>query len=466
MKELFALGLGILFSLGLSAQPDFGFEVKPYKGAWLEHYMHLHQNPELSLMEKETSAYLYDKIKSLNYVVRKDEKGYGFVAILKNGLGPTLLYRTDMDALPIEEKTGLSFASNAIVEDAYGQLQPAMHACGHDMHMSIWLGVAEYLSKNRHLWGGTLVLVAQQAEEIGQGAKMLLDWGLYRLVPEVDMAIALHVSPELPVGTIGLREGFMMANVDMVDITVYGRGGHGANPHETVDPVVLAARLVLELQTIVSREISPIKPAVLTVGAIHGGSKGNVIPDSVVLNLTLRSFEEEVRAQMLSAIQRKTQALAMSAGLPADKSPKVHRRDEKVEALYNHPPLVQQLREIYLDSIEVQGKDSTKKKMAKTPVVEVDPQMVGEDFAYYGLTEEQVPIAMMWLGSVSKEKYLQSQFGEGYLPPLHSAYYSPDYENTLLFGVQAMLKAITGLMHVDNGKSLRERARSQQRSGR
>jgi hippurate hydrolase len=466
MKRTIAIITWILFSLGLSGQQDYGFEVQQFKDKWLDNYEHLHQNPELSLMERKTSEFLYDKIRSLNFVIRRDEKGYGFVAILKNGLGPTLMYRTDMDALPMEEKTGLPYASKAMVEDVLGQLQPAMHACGHDMHMSIWLGVAEYLSKNRHLWGGTLVMVAQQAEEVGKGAKQLLDWGLYRLVPDIDMAIALHVAPDLPVGSLGLREGYMMANVDMVDITVYGRGGHGANPHETIDPVVLAARLILDLQSIVSREISPIKPAVLSIGAIHGGSKGNVIPDSIVLSLTLRSFHQEVRTQMIEAIERKCIASAMSAGLPSNKVPKVTLRDEKVEALYNNPELVQQLRQIFIDSTEIIDKDSLKKKIAITPVVEVEPQMVGEDFAYYGLTEEKVPIVMMWLGSVSEEKFNLSQSSDVFLPPLHSAYYYPDAENTLLFGVQAMLRAITGLMHVDNGKAIRERNRNQQRGGR
>lgn len=420
-----------------------GQEVKidSYIDSWKENYRHLHANPELSLREKETSEFLMDKIKKLSFVIRKDPEGYGFVAIMQNGIGPTVLYRTDMDALPIKEKTGLAFASKEVVKGEDGTDIPVMHACGHDMHMAIWLGVAEYLSNNKHTWSGTLVLVAQQAEEIGQGALKLLDWGIYKMINKVDYALAYHVSPSLPVGTIGMNSGYIMANVDMVDITVLGKGGHGASPHTAVDPILLASGLIIEFQTIISRELSPIDPAVITVGAIHGGSKGNIIPDSVNMSLTLRSFDPAVRRQLLDAISRKCIAVAVGAGLPEDKMPRITVRNEKVPALYNDPELVDKLNEILKDSLDKQN------------IVKTKPLMVGEDFAYYGLTDEKVPLAMIWLGSVSKEKYEAVSGSAETLTSLHSSEYYPDLEGTLTYGVEKMIQAIRGLMAVKNGRN-------------
>ncbi len=441
-KTLNIFTIILVISLVIEANPSYSQEIniESYMNSWKDNYKHLHASPELSLQEKETSEFLLNKIKKLSYVIRKDPNGYGFVAIMQNGIGPTIMYRTDMDALPIKEKTALPFASNVVIKGEDGTDIPVMHACGHDMHMSIWLGVAEYLSNHKELWSGTLVLVAQQAEEIGQGALKLLDWGIYKMMDKVDYALAYHVSPTLPVGKIGLNSGYIMANVDMVDITVFGKGGHGASPHTAIDPILLASRLILDFQTIISRELSPIDPAVITVGAIHGGTKGNIIPDSVNLSLTVRSFYPAVRRQLLDAITLKCNAAAQGAGLSENKMPRITIRNEKVPALYNDPILVDKLNYIFRDTSE-----------SKT-VVQTKPLMVGEDFAYYGLTDEKVPIAMIWLGSVEQSKYDEYQASGENLPSLHSSEYYPHLDGTLSEGVEKMVQAITGLMAVRNGR--------------
>lgn len=416
-----------------------GYEFRTLSKQYIQHYEYLHQNPELSSFEEQTSKYLYDKLRKLNFIIRK-ESGHGFVAIMRNGVGPTVLYRTDMDALPILEKTGLPYASTQLVQNEKNELVPVMHACGHDMHMAIWLGVAEYMARNKDKWAGTLVLVAQSAEETGKGAKELIDWGLYKNFDKVDYALAFHVSPVLPVGQIGLNSGYIMANVDMMDITVYGRGGHGAKPHTTVDPVYLSSKLIVDFQSIVSRELSPIEPGVISVGAIHGGNLGNIIPDSVHLKLTLRSFTPQTRKLLIDGIQRKCQALAIASDLPAELYPKIRLQDNHVPALYNDPDLIEELNRIFQDSINA-------------IVVKTDPQMVGEDFAYYGLTPENVPLAMIWLGSISKEDYKNYTENNIKLPSLHSSYYYPDAEKTLYFGMKYMAKALIGLMHANGSKA-------------
>ena len=293
--------------------------------AYLESlYKHCHRNPELSFYEKETAARMAAELRQIGFEVTEGVGGYGVVGVLRNGEGPTVLVRADMDALPIEEATGLPYASEVTTKDEAGMEVGVMHACGHDVHMTVWTGTARQLAERKDEWSGTLLFIGQPAEERAGGAKAMLNDGLYERFPVPDHALALHVSANLEAGTVGYCPEYALANVDMMDITVYGRGGHGAYPHTTIDPVTLASRMVVALQTVVSREISPLEPAVVTVGAIHGGTKGNVIPDQVELQLTLRSYTDEVRQAVIDKIKRICNGVAMSAGLPEDTIPQSH----------------------------------------------------------------------------------------------------------------------------------------------
>ncbi len=277
-------------------------------------YRHFHQHPELSFQEKETAARLAQELKSAGYDVTTGVGGTGVVGLLKNGPGPTLMLRTDLDALPVTESTNLAYSSKVKVKQPSGTETGVMHACGHDIHITNLIGVARYLAANRDRWSGTLMLIGQPAEEVGNGAKKMLDDGLFEKFPKPDYAVALHVDGSLATGKVGYRAGFAQANVDSVDITLHGRGGHGAAPHTTVDPVVMAAKLILDLQTLVSRETNPIEPAVVTVGSIHAGTKHNIIPEDCKLQLTVRSYSDKVREHLLDGIRRKAKAVAASAG--------------------------------------------------------------------------------------------------------------------------------------------------------
>ena len=265
---------------------------------------YLHSHPELSFQEKETAERMEQELKKIGFAVTKNVGGYGVVGVLKNGDGPTIMVRADMDALPVEEQTGLDYASKVRTKDDQGNEVNVMHACGHDIHMTVFIGTARLLNQMKNDWQGTIVMVAQPAEERGGGAKAMLTDGLFSKFPRPDYAVALHVSPTLPAGSVGLVEGYALANVDAVDVTIFGVGGHGAVPEATIDPVVLSARLVLALQTIVSRELAPINPAVVTVGSIHGGTKHNIIPEEVHLQLTVRSYSDEVRDHIMKSIKK------------------------------------------------------------------------------------------------------------------------------------------------------------------
>src|SRR5438132_6204727 len=284
-------------------------------------YLDLHQNPELSFHEEKTAAKLADRLRALGFEVTTGIAGTGVVGLLRNGAGPTVMIRTDLDALPVEEKTGLPYASKATTKDNSGATVPVMHACGHDVHMSSWIGTATLLSKGRDRWRGTLMMVGQPAEEMGGGARKMLADGLFTKFPKPDFAIAFHDNADMLAGQIAAVPGYALANVDSVDITIYGKGGHGAYPHMTVDPIVIAARTVVALQTIVGRANNPLDPAVATAGGIHGGTKHNVIPDEVKLQLTVRSYKDDVRKHLLEAIARIAKGEAAAAGAP--KEPKI-----------------------------------------------------------------------------------------------------------------------------------------------
>ena len=394
----------------------------------VEFYRELHANPELSFQEEKTAARLVEKWEQAGLEVTVKVGGHGVVGILPNGSGPTVMLRTDMDALPVREATGLVYASQVTVEGDQGSPVGVMHACGHDIHMANLTAVARYLSENRDLWKGTLMLVGQPAEERGAGAAAMLDDGLFRRFSKPDYAVALHVDPHLAAGKVGYRSGFSLANVDSVDIKIHGRGGHGAYPHTTIDPIVQAAELVLSLQTIVSREVKPIEPAVVTVGSIHGGTKHNVIGDMCELQLTVRSYTDEVRTQIHDAIRRRTKAIAMAYNAP---EPEVSI-SEGTPSLWNDPDLSRRLSRVFESVI---GKEN---------VSEAEPSMGGEDFSRYG--KAGVPILMFRLGAVDGKRLERyRQIGQP-SPSLHSPTFYPDAEQALATGFSVLSAAALELL--------------------
>ena len=384
-------------------------------------YIDLHQSPELSKQEEKTAAKLADRLGRLGYQVTTGVGGNGVVAVMRNGSGPTLMLRADMDALPVLENTGLPYASKAVGKGSAGTAVPVMHACGHDVHMTSLLGAATLLSRMKDRWSGTLLLIGQPAEETGTGAEAMLKDGLYTRFPKPNFAVSLHDSADLPSGQIGYTPGFALASVDSVDIVIFGRGGHGAYPHRTVDPIVIAARTVLALQTIVARENNPLDPAVVTVGSIHGGSKHNVIPDEVKLQLTVRTYKDEVRKKVLSAIERIAKAEASAAG--ATKEPKV-TVSESIGATYNDPALTKRIVGIL------------SKEIGAANVVEKPPVMGGEDFGAFG--RAGVPAMQFAVGAVEPQKYKKAMAEGTPLPTLHSSEFAPDRERTLRTGVTSL----------------------------
>lgn len=399
----------------------------------LKLYQHLHANPEISFQEEKTGQRLGAEMKKLGFEVVQNVGGYGVVCVLKNGKGPTVLVRTDTDALPVKEATGLPFASTRTTTDDLGKTVPTMHACAHDVHMACWTGVARVMTKLNKEWSGTLVFIAQPAEERGAGARAMLADGLFKKFPLPDYCLALHVSADQPAGTLGYTSGFAMANVDSVDITVRGVGGHGSQPQSAKDPIVLAAQIVLALQTIVSREIHPLDPAVVTVGSIHGGTKHNIIPDDVHLQLTLRSYSDEVREKLIASIKRIVKGQAMAAGLSEEKHPMVKVKDEYTPAAYNDPKLVAKVNGVF------------EKWFGKDVLIERKPTMGGEDFGRYGRTEHKIPVYMFRLGGVSSSVMKRAQALGQPLPSLHSAKFAPDTA-CIRTGVTAMSAAVLELL--------------------
>lgn len=398
-------------------------------------YSDLHAHPELSLMEEKTAAKLAAELRAVGFEVTEKFGGHGIVGVLKNGPGPTLLVRADLDGLPLLEETGVPYASTTRVTDLAGKEVPTMHACGHDLHMTIFTGTARQLAAHRDRWSGTLVFVGQPAEERGIGARAMLKAGLYQKFPKPDFALAVHDSATLPAGTIGILEGFNWANVDTAEITVRGAGGHGAYPHATKDPIVLAARIVTTLQTIVSRETRPLDPAVVTVGSIHGGTKSNIIPDEVKLSLTLRSYSETVRRHTIDAVKRICRGEAIAAGLAEDRMPIVEILEgEFTPASYNDPALTRRVRNVLTPWLGAER------------VVGIDPEMGGEDFGQFGRTTEKVPICMFRVGAVDPVKFAESQRTGAPLPSLHSSKFAPLPEPAIKTGVTALTAAALDLL--------------------
>jgi hippurate hydrolase len=391
-------------------------------------YEQLHAAPELSFQEEKTAARLAAELKQVGAEVTTGVGRHGVVGLLRNGAGPVVLVRTDLDALPVTEATGLPYASSVKAKDKNGNDVGVMHACGHDIHITCLVGTARFLAANREAWRGTVMFIGQPAEEIGAGALAMLKDGLFTKFPRPDYGLALHVDAGMPAGKVGFRAGYFLANVDSVDITMRGKGGHGAYPQTTIDPIVQASHLVLDLQTIVSRENSPFEPAVITVGSIRGGSKHNIIPDECRLQVTVRSYSDKVRQKLHDAIRRKAKAVAAGAGAP---DPKVEFSDA-TPATFNDERLVERLVPVF------------RGVLGDRNVVPVEPSMGGEDFSQYGLAG--VPIFMFRLGSVSPERIAEFFAAAKPLPSLHSAEYAPEPRETIATGVTAMTAALLDLL--------------------
>jgi len=409
-------------------------EVKKQTVSMTELCRVLHQNPELSLQEFETSKRMAAELRKAGFEVTENFGGNNVVGVLKNGEGPVVMLRTDMDALPIEEKTGLKFASTKTAKNNDGDDVAVMHACGHDIHMSVWAGTIHTLAALKNEWKGTLLVIAQQAEEISGGAGLAIETGLFTKFPKPDYALAYHINPELESGKIGLVGGPIFAGVKTAEIIVYGKGGHGAYPEKCIDPIVIASRIVLDLQTIVSREISPLEPIVVTVGSIHGGTRPNIIPDEVKMQLTLRYYSDEAILKVISAIERISRSAAQMAGMPEDQLPKVSVSAVDTPPVLNNPELSEKIKGFVSETIGVEN------------IVKTSPAMVGEDFGKYGYTAEKIPIYLIGLGSTNPELMKQLKV-EGKTPfPLHSPQLNPDYEKTIETGIKAMVGNVIGLM--------------------
>jgi hippurate hydrolase len=391
-------------------------------------YRHLHAHPELSLQEKQTAERVAAELQAAGCDVTTGVGGHGVVAVLRNGDGPTLLLRADMDGLPVVEQTGLDYASVATATDPAGKAVGVMHACGHDVHMTVLIGAVRYLAGHRDRWRGTLVAIGQPAEERMRGARAMLEDGLFERFPRPTYGLALHVDSALAAGKVGVRSGFTLANSDSIDITVKGVGGHGAYPHTTVDPIVQAADLVLALQTIVSREVKPTEPAVITVGSIHGGTKHNIIGDSCQLQLTVRSYSDDVRTQLLAAIERKAKAVAASYRAP---EPTITVA-EGTPAVFNDRDLATRVGAAF------------RRVLGDERVTEAEQSMGGEDFSLFG--RAGVPIVMYRLGAVEEPRLARYESLGRPPPSLHSATFFPDAEPTLGTGVLTMVTAAVELL--------------------
>jgi hippurate hydrolase len=434
------LGASALALAGAPAQAD---ELRDAVAADLpvlvELYKDLHANPELSFQEVETAAKLAARARALGFEVTEGVGKTGVVAVMRNGAGPTVMLRADMDGLPVIEQTGLPYASKRRAVPATGIETGVMHACGHDTHMAAWVGTAQQLVARRDQWSGTLVMILQPAEEIGEGAKAMLDDGLYTRFPKPDYVLAFHDAAQAPAGMIGYAKGFALANVDSVDIVVPGVGGHGAYPHTTKDPVVLASAIVMRLQTLVSRELNPTDSAVVTVGSFQAGSKHNIIPDEARLQITVRSYSDENRKQLLDGIARIARGEAIAAGMPEDKLPRVTVSDPYTPATYNTAALTERVAGLLKPRFE--GR-----------VSEVPAVMGGEDFSqFYRADRENVESLILWVGGVRAAEWEKAQKGEITLPSLHSSFWAPDAPVVIATATEALTAATLDLMAKKGG---------------
>ncbi len=429
MKLAIVAGLAAMTISNAAPAAALGDAIRADMPQLMALYRDLHANPELSNQEVRTPAKLAPEMRKLGFQVTEHVGKTGVVAVMKNGSGPVLLIRADMDALPVTEQTGLPFASKVRAKTADGVDTGVMHACGHDTHVATWLGTARRLAAMKDQWSGTVVMVLQPAEEVGQGAKAMLADGLFTRFPKPDYLLAFHDSAELPAGTIGVTKGYALANIDSVDILVKGIGGHGAYPYTTKDPIVLASRIVTSLQTLVSRENNPLDPAVVTVGSFHAGTKHNIIPAEAKLQLTVRSYTPEVRKALIEGIRRIARGEAIAAGLPDDKMPVVTLADQSGNATFNTDPQSTHLLDLFASHF------------GASRVVQTKPIMASEDFSEYYLADKTKQSTIFWVGGVPKEKWDAVNGDTLKLPSLHSAFWAPDADAVISTATEAMTVA-------------------------
>ena len=427
--------LAALLAPAPAAADDLRDQIAVDLPALMATYRDLHANPELSFSEVRSAAIMAAAARKAGFAVTEKVGRTGIVAVLKNGPGPTLLIRADMDALPVVEQTGLAYASKVRATPASGIETGVMHACGHDTHMTAWIETARLLAARKADWSGTLVMIGQPAEETGQGAKAMLDNGLYTRFPKPDYALAFHDMSAVPAGVVAYASGPAMANVDSIDIEVSGIGGHGAAPHTTKDPIVLAAAIVMRLQTLVSRENDPLQPAVITVGSFHAGAKYNIISDSAKLQLTVRSFSDEQRDKLIAGIRRVAAAEAMASGLPEDLTPKITLGEGFTPALINEPGFAEQIIA------------PLRERFGETRVAKLPPIMAGEDFSRYRRADpEHIQSVMLWIGGERPETIAAAKRDGKTLPSLHSPFWAPDAEKVIATGAEALTSAAMRLM--------------------
>ncbi len=424
--------LFLFFAIATSsyAQTVTSKEVDAVYPAAHELYLDLHQNPELSSHETQTAAKLAARLRNLGYEVTEGVGGTGVVAILKNGAGPTVMLRTELDALPVEEKTGLAYASKVHAKDDAGRDVPVMHACGHDVHMAVLVGTADIMAHTKASWQGTLMLIGQPAEETISGAKRMIADGLFTRFPKPALGFALHVGNELPANQVGITPGIYNTNADSLRVTIYGKGGHGSAPQTAIDPIVIAAKTILSLQTIVSREVKPGEMAVVTVGYVRAGTKNNIIPDQAELGLTVRTYKADVRKQVLAAITRIINAESQAGGAP--KEPLIEHY-ESTDSVYNDPALAQRLR-VPLEAA-----------LGKENVITEGPITPSEDYAFF--VEQGVPSLYMNLGGANPQKYAEAKAAGVMLPSNHSPYFSPDAELAIHTGIKSEVAVLRNLLN-------------------
>ncbi len=438
MMRILWTGVAALALTMPAAAQDLGGEVQKQMPSLMDIYKDLHANPELSFMEVRSAGVLAAEARKLGFDVTEKVGGTGIVAVLKNGPGPVVLVRADMDALPVVEQTGLAGASKVRVTTKEGVETGVMHACGHDTHMTAWVGTARLMAANKDKWSGTLVMIGQPAEERGAGARMMLADGLYTRFPRPQYAIAFHDAAGFPAGMIGYTPGYALANVDSVDILVKGLGGHGAYPQATKDPIVLASRIVTTLQTLVSREISPLDSAVVTVGSFHAGAKHNIISDEARLQLTVRSYTDEVRAKLLDGIARIAKGEAIAAGIPDDKMPVVTvEKDEFTPAMFNTPDFTQEMAGFL------------KTRFGDKRVMQMPPVMGGEDFSRFSREENKdVKSLIIWVGGVPQAEFDAAKKEGRTLPSLHSPFWAPDAPAVISTATEALTAMAMKLMPI------------------
>lgn len=430
-NRLARLFVGI--SLVVSAWPQTAVTSKEVESVYPEArklYFDLHESPELSSHESQTAAKLASRLRNLGYEVTEHVGGTGVVALLRNGVGPTVMLRTELDALPVEENTGLAYASKVHSKDDSGRDVSVMHACGHDLHMAALVATATIMARSKDTWHGTLMLIGQPAEETLSGAKSMVADGFRTRFPKPDVGVALHVFNRLPAGQVEVGAGYQFSNSDALRITIYGKGGHGSQPHTTIDPIVVAARIILTLQTVVSREVKPGDIAVITVGYVQAGTKNNIIPDKGELGLSVRSYKPEIREQLLNAIARIVKAEAEAAG--ATRAPLIEHY-ETTDAVYNDPGLTQRLRGVLTSAL---GKNS---------VVEGEPELGSEDYSYF--IAQGIPSFYFRLGGANPQQYEQAKAAGESLPSNHSSLFAPDVDPALHTAIAAEVAVVRDLLN-------------------